>query len=159
VLGTLSNQKRLDWRSLATPSQTCTSLRCTGLSGVHWTVSGAQAGMPSKLAALGKNSARCGYNSPDCSVCTRLSGEPAAPMPTIGHAISGRHVDFTNGRKVTPDCPVCHQNIQCATRVLAAMVSFARKGRKSRTIHCLVVDRTVRCTHRQKATMAFQMEL
>jgi hypothetical protein len=24
-------------------------------------------------------------------------------MPMVGHAISGRHVDFTNGRKVTPD--------------------------------------------------------
>jgi hypothetical protein len=35
---------RLDWRSLAKSSQTCTSLRCTGLSGVHRTVSGAQDG-------------------------------------------------------------------------------------------------------------------
>jgi hypothetical protein len=30
VLGTLSNQMRLDWRSLAKSSQTCTSLRRTG---------------------------------------------------------------------------------------------------------------------------------
>jgi hypothetical protein len=35
---------RLIWRSLAKSSQTCTSLWCTGLSGAHRTVSGAQAG-------------------------------------------------------------------------------------------------------------------
>jgi hypothetical protein len=33
MLGTLSSQMRLDWRSLAELSQTCTSLRCTRLSG------------------------------------------------------------------------------------------------------------------------------
>jgi hypothetical protein len=31
----------------------CTSLQRTGLSGVHWTVSGAQAGAPIELATLG----------------------------------------------------------------------------------------------------------
>jgi hypothetical protein len=63
-------------------SQTCTSLRCTGLSG-------AQAGVPDELAALGKNSACRGYNSPDRLVCTGLSGESVAPTPTVGRAISG----------------------------------------------------------------------
>jgi hypothetical protein len=33
VLGTLSIQMRLDWRRLGASSQTCTSLRCTRLSG------------------------------------------------------------------------------------------------------------------------------
>jgi hypothetical protein len=32
--------------------QVCTSLRCTGLSGVHMIVSGAQASAPSEPAAL-----------------------------------------------------------------------------------------------------------
>jgi hypothetical protein len=35
---------RLNWRSLAKYSQIYTSLRCTELSGVHQTVSDAQAG-------------------------------------------------------------------------------------------------------------------
>jgi hypothetical protein len=42
-------------------------------------------------------------------MCTGLSRESVAPTPTVSHAISGRHMDFTNGRKVTPDCPVCHE--------------------------------------------------
>jgi hypothetical protein len=36
-------------------------------------------------------------------------------------------MDFTNDRKVTPDCPVCHGAV-------AATVIFAGKGRKSRTV-------------------------
>jgi hypothetical protein len=46
-------------------------------------------------------------------VCTGLSGESAAPTPTVGRAISGRHMDFTNGRKVKLDCPVCHERRGC----------------------------------------------
>jgi hypothetical protein len=40
-----------------------------------------------------------------------------------------------------------HWTVRCATRVVAATVGFARKGRKSCTIHCPVVHRTVRCAH------------
>jgi hypothetical protein len=56
-----------------------------------------------------------------------------------------------------------HRTVMCATRLsgvprgsMAATVGFTRKGRKSCTIHCLVMHRTVRCAHGQKATMAFQ---
>jgi hypothetical protein len=38
---------------------------------------------------------------------------------------------------------------------MVATIGFARKGRKSRVVHCPVVHRTVRCAHTQKATMAF----
>jgi hypothetical protein len=41
--------------------------------------------------------------APDCSVCTGLSGEPSAPAPTVGSAISGRHVDRANGHQAAPD--------------------------------------------------------
>jgi hypothetical protein len=60
---------------------------CTGQCSVR------QAG-PGELAALGKSSATYGYNSPDCPVCTRLSGEP-----TVGRA-NGRPRDLrgTRGR-------------------------------------------------------------
>jgi hypothetical protein len=42
---------------------------------------------------------------------------------------------------------------------VAATVGFVRKGRKSRTVHCSVVHRTVQCAHEQKTTSVFQMEL
>jgi hypothetical protein len=48
-----------------------------------------------------------GYNSPDCPVCTGLSGEP-----TVGRA-NGRPRNLratrglANDRKEAPDCPVC----------------------------------------------------
>jgi hypothetical protein len=71
VLGTLSNRDKSDWRSLAQASQTCTSLRCTGLSGVHRIVSSVQAGALDEQAAFRKNSALRGYNSPDCLVRPR----------------------------------------------------------------------------------------
>jgi hypothetical protein len=58
-------------------------------------------------AALGKKLMAYGYNSPDCLVCTGLSGEPTVdrangrprdPRETRGQA---------NGREGAPDCPVC----------------------------------------------------
>jgi hypothetical protein len=60
---------------------------CTGQCPVRQTGSG-------ELAALGKSSATYGYNSPDCPVCTGLSGEP-----TVGRA-NGRPRDLrgTRGR-------------------------------------------------------------
>jgi hypothetical protein len=124
---------------------------------VHRTMSGAKGGVPDKLIDLGKNTAHHDYNSLDYLVCTGLSGELAAPTPTVDHAISGRHMDFTNDQKVTPDCLVCHRTVWCAMRVVAATVGFARKGRKSCTVHCLMVHRTVRCAHGQKANMTSQI--
>jgi hypothetical protein len=61
-----------------------------------------------ELAALGKELTAYGYNSPDCLVCTGLSGEP-----TVGRA-NGRLCDLrktrgrANGREGASDCPV-HQ--------------------------------------------------
>jgi hypothetical protein len=87
---------RLDWRSLAKSSQTCTSLRCTGLSGVHRIVSDAQAGAAtnSLLSGIAKDTlAKIHWT---VRWCTGLSGEPAALAPTVGSAISGRHVARAN---------------------------------------------------------------
>jgi hypothetical protein len=81
-------------------------MRCTGLSGVHWTVSGAQAGSATNSSLSGIHRGRCSYNSPNCPVCTRLSGEPMAPALTVSSAISGRRVAWANGNLVAPDCPV-----------------------------------------------------
>jgi hypothetical protein len=82
---------------------------------MHRTVSGAQAGTLDELAALRKSWGSRGYNSLDCPVCVGLSGVEATPTPTFGHAISERHVDFTNGHQVAPDYSVCHRTVRCAT--------------------------------------------
>jgi hypothetical protein len=67
-------KRKRSGEELAMFSQISTSLRRTGLSG------GAPdsvrcPGWPGELAGLGKKRRRCGYNSPDCPVCTGLSGE------------------------------------------------------------------------------------
>jgi hypothetical protein len=73
---------------------------CTGQCPVRQADSG-------ELAALGKSSAMYGYNSPDCPVCTGLSGEPtvsrANGRPRNPRATRGR----ANGQNGAPDCPVC----------------------------------------------------
>jgi hypothetical protein len=62
-------------KKLAVYSQKAARSGCTGQCPVR------QAGSGEK-AALGKSSAAYGLNSPDCPVCTGLSGEP-----TVGRAI------------------------------------------------------------------------
>ena len=121
---------------------------CTGQCPVR------QAGLR-ELAALGNSPATYGYNSPDCPVCTRLSGEP-----TVGRA-NGRPRDLretcgrANGRKGAPDCPVCTGHVRCANGSLAAngRQRQLRKEIGHRTVSG--VHRTVRCATRQKARIAF----
>jgi hypothetical protein len=95
---------------------------------VHRTVSGGapdsvrcpvrQAGS-CELAALGISSATYDYNSPDCPVCTGLSGEP-----TVGCAICARHMaEPTVGRE--------HRTVRCTNGSQAPTVGFAREGKKS----------------------------
>jgi hypothetical protein len=103
-----------------------------------------------ELAALGISSAVYGYNSPDCPVCTGLSGEP-----TVGLA-NGRLRDLcktrgrANGREGAPDCPVCTG--QCPVRQRSA--SPGKERNPHRTVSG--VHRTVQCARRQKARFAFQ---
>jgi hypothetical protein len=65
-------------------------------------------------AALGRSLATYGYNSPDCPVCTGLSGEPtvgwANGRPRNPRVTRGR----ANGHMGAPDCPVCTG--QCPVR-------------------------------------------
>ena len=58
---------------------------CTGQCPVR------QAGS-SKLAALRNSPTTYDYNSPDCPVCTGLSGEPTVGRPTVDRGICARHV-------------------------------------------------------------------
>jgi hypothetical protein len=69
-----------------------------------------------------------GYNSPDCPVCTGLSGEP-----TVGR-VNGWPRDLretrgrANGRKGAPDCPVCTG--QCPVRQLLQSVNGRLRQRR-----------------------------
>jgi hypothetical protein len=91
---------------------------------------------------------------------TGLSGES-----TVGRA-NGRPRDLratrgrANGRKGAPDCPVCTGLSGAPTAPRSATVSNGRLCRLWKEIgHRTVsgVHRTVRCTRRQKAGMAFQI--
>jgi hypothetical protein len=81
--------------------------------------------------------------------CTGLFGEPTAASATVGRAIRERRVAHTNGRQGAPDCPVCQLAQRCNGHL--------RQNRKEiRTGPSTV---TVRCTTRQKATLAFLVGL
>jgi hypothetical protein len=91
-----------------------------------------QAGL-SKPAALGNSPATNDYNSPDCPVCTGLSGEP-----TVGRAICAGHVAEPTARRG-------HRTVRCAPDMSGAptaprlpTVDFDTKGRKSGTGQCPV---------------------
>jgi hypothetical protein len=88
-----------------------------------------------ELAALGISSAAYGYNSPDCPVCTGLSGEPTVGRPN-GRTRDPRETrGRANGREGAPDCPVRQRS-----------ASPNKEGDP---------HRTVRCARRQKAKIAF----
>jgi hypothetical protein len=81
--------------------------------------------------------------------CTGLSGESEPPEPTVTSAISRQRVARANGRLGTPDCPVCQRD--------------RRPNDRMRQIRKEIEHRTatgpVRCTTRQKARFAFQVDL
>jgi hypothetical protein len=76
----------------------------------------------------------------------RANGRPRNPRVTRGRA---------NGLKGAPDCPVCTG--QCPVRQRLQIVNGRlHQNRKGIcTGQCPVVHRTVRCTSRQKARIAF----
>jgi hypothetical protein len=109
---------------------------CTGLCPVRQADSG-------ELAALGKSSAAYGYNSPDCPVCTGLSGEP-----TVGRVIRARRVAEPTARRGHRTVQCAPDSVRCANGSKAPTVGFAKEGKKS-------APDSVRCARRQKARIAF----
>jgi hypothetical protein len=102
-----------------------------------------------ELAALGKELTAYDYNSPDCPVCTRLSGEPTVTGPTVDRLIRARRV-------AEPTARWGHRTVRCAPASDRCANGRLRHRRKEiRTGQCPVVHRTVRCTRRQKARIAF----
>jgi hypothetical protein len=112
-------QEKNNWKCLGSSSQDSAQSGCTGQCPV------VQAGS-SKLAALRNSSATYGYNSPDCPVCTGLSGEP-----TVGCAICARHVAEPTVGKEHRTVRCAPDSVRCANGSQAPTVGFARKGKKS----------------------------
>jgi hypothetical protein len=120
---------------------------CTGQCLVRQAASGEE-------AALGKLPTAYGYNSPDCPVCTGLSGEPtvgrANSRPWNPRATRGR----ANGRKGAPDCPVCTGHVRCA---IGSQISNDQQRSTALFMEINRAPDSVRCARRQKARMAFQI--
>jgi hypothetical protein len=110
---------RLDWKSVAKYNQTCTSLRCTGLFGVHRK---AGSGINSLLSGIAEGAAKFHQ--------TVLSGEPTAPAPTVGDVWPEPTVTrpHRTGR-CAPD------SVRCAKGTEGSMVGFAREGKKLGIVH------------------------
>jgi hypothetical protein len=68
----------------------------------------------SELAALGNSSSTYDYNSPDCPVCTGLSGEP-----TVGRAICTGHVAEPTARRRHRTVRCVHQRLSGCQRSTA----------------------------------------
>jgi hypothetical protein len=109
---------------------------CTGLSGgAPDSVRCARLALANSLLS-GIQSAAYGYNSPDCSMCTGLSGEP-----TVGRA-NGRLRDLretrgrANGREGAPDCPVCTGQCPVRQRLQGCQRSASpnKEGNPHRTV-------------------------
>jgi hypothetical protein len=84
--------------------------------------------------------------------CTGLSDEPTVTSATVGRVIRGRRVARSNGRLGTPDTTASEDQWSDVPEkeVDHALDSYS---------DCPMVHRTVRCTTRQKASLAFQVGL
>jgi hypothetical protein len=121
---------------------------CTGQCPVRQVGSG-------ELAALGKNLTVYDYSSPDCPVCTGLSGEP-----TVDRA-NGRLRDLRETRGPSQRSGG-DTELSGVHRTVSGAPTAPRRQRsttpqKERNPHRTVsgVHRTVRCARRQKARIAF----
>jgi hypothetical protein len=137
----LESEKRQKENVLAEAAKTLLSLgapdsvRCARLALVNWPLSGTRR----RRTAIIHRTVRW---------CTGLSGEPmvdcANGRPRNPRVTRGR----ANGLMGAPDCPV--------RQWLQIFNSRLRQNRKAiSTGQCPVVHRTVRCTTRQKARIAF----
>jgi hypothetical protein len=105
-----------------------------------------------ELGALGNKLTAYGYNSPDCPVCTGMSGERTVGRgngrlrdlrKTRGRA-NGRLHDLrktrgrANGREGAPDCPVCTGQCPVRQRLLGANGQLRHRRKDFCTGQCPV---------------------
>jgi hypothetical protein len=142
-------------KDLAEAAKTQHSLGAPDCPVVHRTVSGAPGWLWSNWPLSGFRRRCTAKNHRTVRWCTGLSGEPtvncANGRPCNPRVTRGR----ANGLMGAPDCLVCTG--QCPVRQwLQIFNGRLRQNRKEiSTGQCPVVHRTVRCTTRQKARIAF----
>jgi hypothetical protein len=140
---------------LARATKTQLSLGAPDCLVVHRTVSGAPGRRLVNWPLSGIHRRRTAKIHRTVRWCTGLSGEPtvdyANGWPRNPRVTRGR----ANGQMGAPDCPVCTG--QCPVRQrLQIFNGRLHQNRKAiSTGQCPVVHRTVRCTTRQKAKIAF----
>jgi hypothetical protein len=107
------------------------------------------------LLLSGNRRRRTAINHRTVRWCTGLSGEP-----TVSRA-NGRPQNprATRGKcqrsEGAPDCPVCTGQCPVRQRLQDCNGRLRQRRKEIRTGQCRVVHRTVRCTRRQKARIAF----
>jgi hypothetical protein len=163
VLGNSSSRAKLERRSSAQLGQSCASLGSTGQCPVCQTAQWPKWPLSEKVPGVMAKNHRTVPCAPDCPVCTGLSGEPGGQRLSPASTVDAQSaVDTWRPRHlgqrpaVALDCPVRHRTIRYTIWSKAAN---GRLGRLRKGIaHCWMsgVHRTVRCTHGQKATRAFQ---
>jgi hypothetical protein len=86
-----------------------------------------------ELAALGKKLMAYDYNSPDCPVCTGLSGvhRTVSGEPTVGHLIRARRVAEPTTRRGHWTVRCAPDSVRCANGSQAPTVGFTKEGKKS----------------------------
>jgi hypothetical protein len=143
VLEKVSRKEELNWRKVGKVQPTPTRAWHTGLSGGApdsvWCPRLARR----QLGALQKRERRHGYKSPDCSV------SQLRQRPMVGCAINKRHVARANGWLDTPDCPVRQPVSRTNGRLRPVWKEIEHQ---TSTV-------TVRCTTRQKARIAYQIDV
>ena len=108
----------------------------------------------SVLAALGNSSSTYDYNSPDCPVCTGLSGEPTVGLGQRSAARSAQDTWPSQRSEGGTGLSGVHRTCPVRQRLQSSNGRLRQIRKEIRTGQCPVVHRTVRCTSRQKARIA-----
>jgi hypothetical protein len=146
VLGILSKWEKLNWRSLVKSSQTRTSLWCIGQCPVpgwrpRWTGRSREEARVPRLQFTGLSGVH--------QTIRYASGTP-----------NQRSTAWSAGATWLSQRSAGGTGLSSVPRgQWLAMVGFTEEGRKSGTVHCPMVHRTVWRAHGQKATKAYQIEL
>jgi hypothetical protein len=129
---------------------------------VHRTVSGAPGWLPVNMPLSEKNRWRTAIIHRTVRWCTGLSGEPTVASVTVGHnprVTRGPRQRSAGGTGLSG----VHWTVSGTPSGPELQRSFApeKEGDRHRTVYsdCPVAHRTVRCTTRQKARMAFLVGL
>jgi hypothetical protein len=123
---------------------------------VHRTLSGAQAGAAtnSLLSGIAKNDVAKFHRTVRSTNSVHANGRQRDQR-----AINGRCVARANSHQAAPDCPVCTRHCPVCQGNRGCNGRLHQTRKEITQYSCPVVHRTVRCAHRQKAIIAYQMEL